>query len=395
MNRKISLGVAIGIVCLAVALSSIITMGIVNREYNDMLKGLPGKLERFSIIDELDNIIGNNYYGNISDENLEKAIAQGYVSHLGDNYSKYLTADEYVSYVNETEGNMSGIGVEFKKNKKNYIEITDVYDGSPAQSAGLLSGDVIIAFDGIMIDAGNYGEMVSKLEGDKLTSVNLTYRRGKSDTTVNIIKGYESRSVTTNSYGNVGYLKITNFYSSTAKQVEDAVDKLITSGVGAIVIDVRKNKSTNFDVAMDVLDIFVPMNDAAVSAAAVVDENGETVIKYATTSGEINLPIAVLVNASTSAAAELFACNMRDFGKAQLVGVQTAGISLKRDVFMLENGDAVLLSVGVIKPYRSDIYNSVGIVPDLESELKENTKDLAADSQFLDAVNLISPEVVS
>ena len=146
---------------------------------------------------------------------------------------------------------------------------------------------------------------------------------------------------------------------------------------------------------MDVLDIFVPMNDAAVSAAAVVDENGETVIKYATTSGEINLPIAVLVNASTSAAAELFACNMRDFGKAQLVGVQTAGISLKRDVFMLENGDAVLLSVGVIKPYRSDIYNSVGIVPDLESELKENTKDLAADSQFLDAVNLISPEVES
>lgn len=392
MNKKVSLGITIGILCLAIALSSVITMTIVTKEYNSILKGLPGKIERFEVIDELDKIIGNNYYGNISDENLERAIAEGYISKLGDNYSKYLTGDEFADYVNETQGNMSGIGIEFTKGKKSYIEITDVYDGSPAEAAGLRTGDLIIAFDGIMINSANYSEMVAKLEGDKLTSVNLTYRSDGIDSTVNIVKGYEARSVTTGSHGTVGYLKITNFYPSTATQVDDAVKKLLTSGVSAIVIDVRKNTSTNLDVAMDVLDIFVPMNDNSVSAASVIDENGEIVLKYSTSSGEVNLPMAVLVSSKTSAAAELFAINMRDFGKAEIVGNTTAGKGLKRDVFTLENGDAVLLSVGVIKPYRSDYYNVVGITPDLESELTEKTNKIENDSQFLDAVNLIAPD---
>lgn len=394
MNKKVSLGITIGIICLAVALSSVITMTVVTKEYNSILKGLPGKIERFEIIDELDKIIGNNYYGNISDENLERAIAQGYISKLGDNYSKYLTGDEFADYENETQGNMSGIGIEFTKGKKSYIEITDVYDGSPAEAAGLKTGDVIIAFDGIMINSANYSEMVSKLEGDRLTSVNLTYRSDGVDSTVNIVKGYEARSVSTKSYGNVGYLKITNFYPSTASQAEDAVKRFLSSGVSALVIDVRSNSSTNLEVAMDVLDIFVPMNDNSVSAASVIDENGEVVLKYSTSSGEVNLPMAVLVSSKTSAAAELFAVNMRDFGKAEIVGSSTAGKGLKRDVFTLENGDAVLLSVGVIKPYRSDSFNISGITPDLESELTEKTNKIENDSQFLDAVNLIAPEAV-
>lgn len=394
MNKKVSLGITIGIICLAVALSSVITMTVVTKEYNSILKGLPGKIERFEIIDELDKIIGNNYYGNTSDENLERAVAEGYVSMLGDNYSKYLTGDEFAEYVNETQGNMSGIGIEFTKGKKSYIEITDVYDGSPAEAAGLKTGDVIIAFDGIMINSANYAEMVSRLEGDKLTSVNLTFRSDGVDSTVNIVKGYEARSVSTKSYGNVGYLKITNFYPSTASQAEDAVKKFLSSGVSAIVIDVRKNSSTNIDVAMDVLDIFVPMNDNSVSAASVIDENGEVVLKYSTSSGEVNLPMAVLVSSKTAAAAELFAINMRDFGKAEIVGNSTAGKGLKRDVFTLENGDAVLLSVGVIKPYRSESFNVSGITPDLESELTEKTSKIENDSQFLDAVNLIAPESV-
>lgn len=393
MNKKVSLGITIGIICLCVALSSVITMNVVTKEYNDILKGLPGKIDRFEIIDELDKIIGNNYYGNLSDENLERAIAEGYISKLGDNYSRYLTADDYSDYINEYQGNMSGIGIEFKKGKKSTIEITDVYDGSPAEASGLKAGDVIIAFDGIMINAGNYKEMVSKLEGDKLTSVNLTYRSDGTDSTVNIVKGYESSSVSSDNYGNIGYLKITDFYSSTPKQVEQAVNKFVSSNVGAIIIDVRKNESTNYDIAMEVLDIFVAMNDSSTPAASVVDENGEAVFKYSTSSGEISLPIAVLISSDTSAAAELFAANMRDFGKAELVGNTTAGIGLKREIFSLENGDAVLLSVGVIKPYRSETYNETGVTPDFESELTEKTNNIANDSQFLDAVNLVSPDL--
>lgn len=393
MNKKIPLGIAVGLICIAVVISSAVTMSVVSDKYNDILGGMPEKIERYKIIDELDKIINNNYYGKKNEESFELAFAHGYVDGLGDNYSRFLSADEYAEYMARSQGEMSGIGIEYQKNKSGYILVTNVYDNSPAQSAGLADGDVIVAFDGIMIDANNYNEMEQKLSGDKLTSVNITYRRNSKDTTVNIVKGYEAKSVSSKAYGNVGYIKISDFYASTAEQTEQAVNSFVSSDMKAVVIDVRDNASTNFDACMKVLDIFVPINDASAPAAVVVDENGKTVTQYTTSSGEVNLPMAVLINANTAAAAELFACNMRDFGKAELVGNSTKGIGLKREVFQLSDGSAVLLSVGEVKPYRSESFNTVGLTPDLESELKTKTKQLASDSQFLDALTLVSPSV--
>ena len=393
MNKKIPLGIVLGLICIAVTISCAVTMSVVSEKYNNILGGLPEKIERYKVIDELDKIINNNYYGKKDEENFELAFAHGYIDGLGDNYSRFLSADEYSEYTARSQGEMSGIGIEYKKNKKGYIEVTNVYDDSPAQSAGLTEGDVIIAFDGIMIDANNYNEMESKLSGDKLTSVNITYRRDAKDTTVNIVKGYEAKSVSSKVYGNVGYVKISEFYGKTAEQTKQVVDTFVSSGLKAVVLDVRDNASTNFDSCMQVLDIFVPINDSSAPAAAVVDADGKTVTQYTTSSGEVNLPMAVLINANTAAAAELFACNMRDFGKAELVGNTTKGVGLKRDVFRLSDGSAVLLSVGEVKPYRSESFNAVGLTPDVESELKTKTKQLASDSQFMDALTLISPSV--
>ena len=248
MNKKVSLGVTIGLICLAVAVASAITMSAVGLQYNSLLKGLPEKLERYEMLDEVDNIINNNYYGNNEADTLELALAEGYVSSLGDGYSRFMTAEEYSEYLLETKGDMSGIGIEYKKTSKSYIQVTDVHVGSPAETAGLEEGDLIIAFDGIMLNASNYAEMEEKLEGDKLTSVNLTYRRSGTDTTVNIVKGYEAKSVKTKTYGNVGYLEISDFYASTASYVEEAMNSFISSGIEAVVIDVRKNSATNYDV---------------------------------------------------------------------------------------------------------------------------------------------------
>lgn len=392
MNKKIPLGIAIGLICIALTVSCAVTMLAVGNRYNNILEDLPEKMNRYSLIEELDKIVDGNYYGKKNDDTFELAFAHGYIGGLGDNYSRFLTADEYAQYVSETNGNMSGIGIEFQKNKKGYIEITEVYDGSPAQSSGLSAGDVIIAFDGIMINAGNYNEMAAKLAGDKLTTVNITYTSNGKDTTVNIVKGYEAQSVSSKVYGNVGYLKISNFYSTTADRVSQEISKFTSSGLRAIVIDLRSNNSANYDAAMKTLDIFVPMNDASVPAASIVGENERVISKYATAAGEVSLPTAVLIGPKTSAAAELFAANMRDFGKAELVGSVTAGVGLKRDVFRLSGGNAVLLSVGEVRAYRSGSYNGAGVAPDLDSELKQSTNQLSKDSQFLDALTLVSPE---
>lgn len=391
MNKKISLGLFIGVLVLAVALSCAVTMNVVNREYNSLLKGLPEKLERYAILDELDGVIKNNYYSSSDEESLKSALAGGYVAGLNDPYSRFMNAGEYSEYISEIQGDMYGIGIESEKTRDSRIEITEVLNGSPAKSSGLKPGDVIIAFDGIMLDANNYNELSSKLEGDRLSSVNITYSRGGEEKTVNIVKGYEAQSVVSKTYNNIGYIKITDFYSSTAKNVSAAVQSLTDSKVSALVIDVRGNSSTNYENALETLDVFVPVNDSSAPAATLLDSKGNVIENYSTTAGEVSLSAAVLVNEKTAAAAELFACNMRDFSKATLVGTKTKGVGLVPKAFKLTDGNAVLLSIGIIRPYKSESFNGSGITPDRESKLKTKTNKLEEDSQFLDAVSIIAP----
>ncbi len=393
MNKKISLGAAVSFTVLIAALAAAITLGIVGGEYNSILKGLPDKLERYEILDELDGIINSNYYGKSDESVLEQAIAQGYVRGLGDNSSLYMTADSYREYLSESNGDMNGIGVEYTKNKKGYIEITKVYDGSPAENSGLKKGDVIVAFDGIRIDSGNYEEMEEKLEGDKLTSVNIIYDRDGTENNITVVKGYEAQSVFTDAYNNVGYIEITAFYPSTASQVEEAVEKFNSSDITSIVIDLRKNTSGNYEQAIKALDVFVPLSDGEKGAASVLDENGNIIKSFTTSSGEVNLPTAVLVSGETQKAAELFACNMRDFGKGIIFGEgNTKGSAMLQEIFELTGGSAVLLTTGLIVPYKSESFDGKGLTPDYTVEEAEESDKISEDAQFLSAVSILNGE---
>lgn len=393
MNKKISLGVAASFAVLVAALAAAITLSIVGSEYNSILKGLPEKIERYEILDELDDIINDNYYGKSEEAGLEQAIAQGYVAGLGDSSSVYMTADRYTEYLSEENGDMFGIGAEYTKNKSGYIEITKVYDGSPAENSGLKKGDVIVAFDGIRIDASNYDEMEAKLEGDKLTSVNIIYSRDGTENNITVVKGYEAQSVFTDAYNNVGYIEITSFYPSTASQTQQAIDKFLSSNITAVVIDLRKNTSGNYEEAIKTLDVFVPMSDSDRAAATVLDKNGNTVKTFSTSSGEVSLPAAVLVSGETSKAAELFACNMRDFNKGMIFGAaNTSGSAMMQEIFELSGGSAVLLTTGLIMPYKSENFNGVGLVPDYTVEASAQSDVIAEDSQFLYAVSVLNGE---
>lgn len=393
MNKKISLGVAVSLFILVAALASAITMGVVGKEYNSILKGLPEKIERYEILDELDDVINNNYYGKSEGADLEQAIAQGYVEGLGDKNSLYMTADRYKEYLSEVNGDMFGIGAEYVKSKNGYIEIVKVYDGSPAENSGLKAGDVIVAFDGIRIDVNNYDEMEAKLEGDKLTSVNIIYNRDGTETNVTVVKGYEAQSVFTGVYNSVGYIEITDFYPSTAEQTKEAIDKFISSDITAVVIDLRGNTSGNYEQAMKTLDVFVPMSDAERGAATALDENGNTVKVFTTTSGEVNLPVAVLVSGETQKAAELFACNMRDFNKGMIFGSgNTKGSAMMQEIFELSKGSAVLLTTGIIMPYKSESFNGTGVSPDYVTEESAKSDVLEQDAQFLYAVSVLRGE---
>ena len=389
MKKKISVGVTFGLIFLSIALTAIATALIVQQKTNALLGDLPEKQARYEVLDELDSLIAAHYYGKNDSKALRRAIESGYVSGLSDGVSRLLSAEEFKQFQAVSRGQMQGVGFTFSKTEKGVLRVESVTKGSPAAKGGIKKGDSIVAVDAIVLDPSNCDEIAQKLENNNVMTVSVTFRRKEQETTVELEKGYEAASVFTDTYQNIGYLQITQFYDSTASQVQSAVELLQSSGVRALVVDVRENASMNVENAIKTLDVFVPLNQDT-PAATLVDKAGETISTLSTSAGEVNLPMAVLVSKKTAYAGELFACDLRDFGKAQLVGTSTAGKALVTDSFRLSDGDHVLLSVGEMLPYQSESFQENGLKPDVAADESENTETLSKDSQFLAAAALFT-----
>ena len=388
MNKKISLGIAITVCLVFSMISGFICYEVIDAKYDKILEGVPERMERYTLLDEVDSIIRNNYYGKTDKKQISESLMKGYVESLDDANSSYMTSKEYEEYKKEIQGNMRGIGIEYTKTDSSQIKITKVFDGSPAKDKGLKKGDIIVAFDGIKLTSKNYKELSAKLE-DSTNTVNIIYKRDGNEKALTLNKGYEAKSVTTGVYDNyIGYIEISDFYSGTASQVSSALDTFVMSGIGAVVIDIRDNRSVNYDAAMETLDLFLPMTTQEKAAATVIDNSGNTVKTYNMTSGEVNLPVAVLISSETASAAEVFAADMRMMNKCEIYGKEsTKGQCLVQQVFELSQQGALLLSVGKILPYTGESYEQTGISPDYEVSYKAANDDFTKDKLFLYAAS--------
>ena len=371
MSKKISLGLAISLIFLAIALTITVTMLVAMGIYNDIIKDVSARSGVYSNISEIDELIRKNYYGEINENLLNTMMSDGYVSGIGDRYSYYMTPDEYARFKEEEKGNKVGIGViAVYDSKNNNIYVSEVSSGSPAHIQGIQKGDVITAVDGVKVTSSNYAELLQSLEGAKLTNVQVTFVNNGTEKTVSVARGYSAQTVYYSVMNEVGYIKINAFYSTTAKELEDALDYMKKNDVVSVIFDVRNNDTGLIRNVVECIDLIVPVaTDGTNAVATAVDKNGNIIETFASDSDSVNFTIIVLVNSNTSGAAELFACDLRDFGLARLVGVKTAGNGTMQKVFELNDGSAVALTVAKILPYKSDSYNDVGLEPDFVVEL--------------------------
>lgn len=390
MNKKISVGLALTLAMIITVAGCFVCYEVIDSKYNSVVSGMPERMSRYDLLDEVDGIVKDNYYGIVESEDVTGSLIKGYIDSLGDSNSVYMTKEEYAEYRSEIKGDMKGVGIEYEKTSKSQIKVTKVYDGSPAKKQGLRKGDVIVAFDGIKLTSKNYKDLLSKLE-DNTNTVNIIYKRDSNEKAVTLQKGYEAESVVTGVYENsIGYIALSDFYSGTASQVADALDRFIMSGISSLVIDLRDNKSVNYDAAMETLDLFLPMTTEEKPAATVSDNSGKTVRTYNMTAGEINLPIAVLVSEQTASAAEIFACDMKQMNKCTIYGDEsTKGQCLVQEIFELSDEGALLLSVGKISSYSGESYEDTGIIPDYVYEYDEINDDFSKDKLFLYAASIL------
>lgn len=366
MSKKIPIGTALAILFVVIAATIAITMKVSMGAYNNLISDLSERSSMYDGISEVDELTREKFSGAIDSDSVYSGLAAGYINGLGDPASFYLNPTEYEEYSNKLLGKMSGTGITCTYNTEtDHLYVTSVAKNSPADLAGIVAGDEITRIADIDVDYENYEELMSNLEGTKLSNVNITYLHDKKSNTTNVVMGYSLQAVTYRNVGSIGIIAISGFYENAIAQFEDAINALTEASCKSLIIDVRNCSEGTIEYATEVLDILVPVATEGTSAmATIVSEDGKTIKTYPSDSNCVSLPMIVLVNGGTKGPAELFACDLRDFGKAQLVGTKTKGICTLQELYKLSNGGAVVLTVANVLPYISDAINGVGVNPD-------------------------------
>ncbi|HXK77302.1 MAG TPA: S41 family peptidase, partial [Oscillospiraceae bacterium] len=243
-----------------------------------------------------------------------------------------------------------------------YMQVTQVYEGSAAAGAGIQPGDLIIKIDDIDITADTFDAASELLTGDAGTKVTMTVRRDDEDTEMEITR----RTLTINTvfsttFGDFAYIRISDFTESTPDQFVKAVESAVDAGATALIFDVRSVDTGLVSSAATMLDRLLPSGDLL----SVTYSSGETEVLYTSSARQVGLPMVVLVNEETAGAAEFFAASLKDFNKAKIVGTQTVGYGSMQQMFMLEDGSAIRITVGNYTLCNSGTsWEGTGITPD-------------------------------
>lgn len=385
MNKKVSLGVCVSLVIIAITATFAATMVFSKQIYNRIISNISQRAESYDAANEIYKLISDNFYGNLDDfnNNLDAHVAEGYVDGLNDSNCYYMTSSEYAEYTARMEQGITGAGVETGFNAdKNEMYISYVYEGSPAQTAGLAAGDVITSVDNTPVTPKNRKNLASKFYGTKLQTVSLEFTRGGTKKKAELIMGFSIPSVIVRDVDGIGYIRISRFYKNTPAEFETALAAFRANGTKSVIIDVRNTSEGTIEYASQTVDVIV--GNVTGNIAAAKYKNGKTKTFNANAGDYNDIDFAVLINSGTSGPAELFAVDIKDITHASLVGTATAGVGTMQEIFTLEDGSAICLTTALIVPYsESSLYNETGVSPTGD----EIPMDESADILMLTAEN--------
>ncbi len=310
-----------------------------------------------------------DYVMSVDPQLLEGSISA--VTDTLDDYSEYFTREQLEAFVQAVDQVYVGIGVTIQETERG-IEVLEVNPEGGAFEAGMQVGDVIVEVEGENVVGKSTDEVVLVVRGKEGTSVNLKILRGEEEIALTVVRrlvGVETVGYTVEE-GNVGYIYISTFASSTVDSMEKALADLEKRGVKKLIIDVRDNPGGELGSVINILGMFVPKgktltkieyNDARYNVE--YKSNAKFTLRP-------NRKIIVLANENSASAAELFTGCLQNLGLAKVVGVQTFGKGSMQEFMQLISppgmalGDIKLSIAEFTKPDGGKI-NGIGIEPDV------------------------------
>ena len=322
--------------------------------------------EQARLIAEVMARVKRDYVEPIDDSFLLESAIRGMVSDL-DPHSQYLNAEEYRDIRISTTGSYTGVGLEVADIDGAVHVITPIA-GSPAARAGIRSGDLIIAVDGISVESGQLQETVSRLRGRSGSMVLITVSRGDEEIEHEVRRDivrvlsvhYELLSPA------YGYVRLSQFSETTARELSRAIDAMQDQNNGMLdgmILDLRNNPGGVLDSAVDVSDLFL-------DSGVIVTADGRTAdARFARSAhrGDVldGAGIVILVNNGSASASEIVAGALQDHGRALVIGTETFGKGLVQTVMPLSKGRAIKLTTSRYYTPSGDSIHETGITPDI------------------------------
>lgn len=348
------------------------------------------KPAHYTKLEELADLLEQRFIDGVDRTKMEDAAADAMINSLGDRWSYYIPADEYADYQAQKKNAYVGIGVTISAKEQGYL-IEKVAEGGPAEDAGLLAGDIIIAVDGTSVVGMDVNEGKQLVQGKAGTKVQITVLRGEEQKEFTVKRATVKTPVATATMlpGNIGLVRIANFNTNCAKETIAAIESLVDQGATALIFDVRNNGGGYAAEMNKVLDYLLPEGEVF----RTLDYTGKEEVTRSDAKC-LQMPMTVLVNGSSYSAAEFFAAALQGWQWGKVVGEKTSGKGYFQVVYELSDGSAVGVSIGKYFTPQGVSLEGVGITPDIPVEVTQEqaaaiyagTLDPMEDPQVLAAI---------
>ena len=327
-------------------------------------------------ISEVLNLVQSKYMGELDVDQLIEGAIEGIFENIDDPYTRYLTEEEFNEAINSGEEEYSGIGIHMGLSvASGQVKIIGVMPDSPAEKAGLKSGDVIVKVDDTDITKDNYFEASEQIKGEAGTEVKMVVKRAGKELTYTIVRdNIVSNNISSDIIDktNIGYIKILSFERGIYSQFKEAYNELLNEDkVEGLIVDLRDNPGGFVDETVKIADLLCP------EGLIIKEEYGDGTIKTFTSKpGKCEIPLVVLVNENSASASEILVAALQENEKAIIVGDKTYGKGVIQELITLSDGSGIKITVEeYYTPNRNKI-NEVGVEPDEKVSLPQDVEDI-------------------
>lgn len=360
-------------------------------EPNYLTSSDPDLAALFSPFFQVWDIIHEQYIDQpLNDTKLMQSAIGGLMEGLGDEHSSYMDPLTYQQVNADLEGSYTGIGA-WVDTSGEYVVVVAPMPGSPAEAAGIQTGDKVVAIDGEDMTGIDPSLALQSILGPADTVVTLTIEREGEDELLEFSITRAEIEIPVIEYrmldDNIAYIYLSQFSINAGEKVREALNELLAQNPVGVILDLRNDTGGYLDAAFDVTSAFI--QSGPIMLEEIGDGSKQTYSAYENAIAP-DIPLVVLVNGGSASASEITAGAIQDRGRGTLVGTITYGKGSVQNWIKLE-GDNGAIRVTIARWLTPDgnQINKVGLTPDVVVEYTQEDADAGIDPQLDKAVEII------